>query len=145
MAENITETARLLVVEPGIGRSSPTLVCGGASNSMAGGKLPWSAWDAIERLQSGATPNLLLLDLPRGDDDCMRILRWMATASVPTSPSLWMCSPEDAGRKKEAITCLGAQEVLLRSCLTNLASKGSHPTPPRPWVKPKRMPTERAH
>ena len=110
MAENITETARLLVVS----RESAVLrpLWSVAEPNSWQVETAVSAWDAIERLQSGATPNLLLLDLPRGDDDCMRILRWMRRLR-PDLPVIVMCSPEDAGRKKEA-TRLGAQEVLLK-------------------------------
>ena len=110
MAENITETARLLVVS----RESAVLrpLWSVAEPNSWQVETAVSAWDAIERLQSGATPNLLLLDLPKGDDDCMRILRWMRRLR-PDLPVIVMCSPEDAGRKKEA-TRLGAQEVLLK-------------------------------
>ena len=65
MAENAIETARLLVVsrEPSVLRSLWSI---GESNSWhletAG-----SGWEAMERVQSGITPDLLLLDLPRGD------------------------------------------------------------------------------
>ena len=110
MAENITETARLLVVS----RESAVLrpLWSVAEPNSWQVETAVSAWDAIERLQSGATPHLLLLDLPRGDDDCLRILRWMRRLR-PDLPVIVMCSPEDAGRKKEA-TRLGAQEVLLK-------------------------------
>ncbi len=110
MAENITETARLLVVS----RESAVLrpLWSVAEPNSWQVETAVSAWDAIERLQSGATPHLLLLDLPRGDDDCMRILRWMRRLR-PDLPVIVICSPEDAGRKKEA-TRLGAQEVLLK-------------------------------
>ena len=32
-----------------------------------------NAWEAMERVQSGITPNLLLLDLPRGDADGLHL------------------------------------------------------------------------
>jgi two-component system, NtrC family, response regulator AtoC len=110
VAENITETARLLVVSRESAVLRPLWAVAEPNSWQV--ETAVSAWDAIERLQSGATPNLLLLDLPRGDDDCMRILRWMRRLR-PDLPVIVLCSPEDAGRKKEA-TRLGAQEVLLK-------------------------------
>ena len=71
-----------------------------------------SAWDAMERVQSGVAPHLLLLDLPRGDSDSLHILRWMRRLR-PDLPVVVLCYAEDAGRKIEA-TRLGAQEVLVR-------------------------------
>jgi len=71
-----------------------------------------TAWDAMERIQSGIAPNLLLLDLPRGDGDSLQILRWLSRLR-PDLPVIVTCFPEDAGRKLEA-TRLGAREVLIR-------------------------------
>jgi two-component system, NtrC family, response regulator AtoC len=71
-----------------------------------------SAWDAIEHVQSGAAPNLLLLDLPQGDDDFLHILRWMRRLR-PDLPVIVTCSSEDASRKRDAMR-LGAQEVLVK-------------------------------
>ena len=36
-----------------------------------------SGWEALESVQAGTTPDLLLLDLPRGDADSLHILRWL--------------------------------------------------------------------
>jgi two-component system, NtrC family, response regulator AtoC len=71
-----------------------------------------SAWDAMERMQSGAVPNLLVLDLPRGDVDSLHVLRWVRRIR-PELPVIVTCFPEDAGRKREAAR-LGAQEILVR-------------------------------
>jgi len=71
-----------------------------------------SAWDAMERVQSGVAPHLLLLDLARGDADSLHILRWLRRLR-PELPIIVLCFAEDAGRKMEA-TRLGAQEVLVR-------------------------------
>lgn len=110
MAQNITETARLLVVsrEPSVLRS---LWSAAEPNSWQV-ETAGSAWDAIERVQSGAIPHLLLLDLPRGDGDGLHILRWMRRLR-PDLPVIVICAAEDAGRKREA-TRLGAHEVLIR-------------------------------
>jgi len=110
VAENMTEPARLLVVS----RESAVLrPFWSIAESHA-----WqvenvvSAWDAMERVQSGVAPHLLLLDLPRGDGDSLHILRWLHRLR-PDLPVIVMCFPEDAERKREAIR-LGAQEVLVR-------------------------------
>ena len=71
-----------------------------------------SAWDAMERIQSGVAPHMFLLDLPRSDGDSLHILRWLRRLH-PGLPVIVTCFPEDAGYKKEAIR-LGAQEVLIR-------------------------------
>ena len=71
-----------------------------------------SGWDAMERVQSGAAPDLLLLDLPRGDGDSLHILRWLRRLR-PELRVLVLCHSEDGGRKKEA-TRLGAEDVLVR-------------------------------
>lgn len=110
MAENLIETVRLLVVT----RESALL---GPLWSVAEEK-SWqieaagNPWDAIERVQSGVPPHLLLLDVPRGDGDCLHLLRWLRRLR-PDIPVIVTCFPEDAGRKKEA-TRMGAQEVLIR-------------------------------
>ena len=110
VAENAIETIRLLIVsrEPGVLRPLWSI---GESNSWhletAG-----SGWEAMERVQSGATPDLLLLDLPRGDADSLHILRWLRRLR-PELPIILIAYPEDAGREKEAIR-LGAQDYLVR-------------------------------
>jgi len=110
VAENMIATIRLLVVsrEPAILRSLWSI---GEMNSWQLETAP-SGWDAMERVQSGITPDLLLLDLPRGDGDSLHILRWLRRLR-PELRVLVLCHPEDAGRKKEA-TRLGAEDVLVR-------------------------------
>jgi two-component system, NtrC family, response regulator AtoC len=71
-----------------------------------------SAWDAMERVQSGAVPSLLLLDLPRGDVDTLHVLRWLRRVR-PDLPVIVTCFPEDASKKREAAR-LGAQDILVR-------------------------------
>jgi len=110
MAENITETVRLLVVSREAAVLRP-LWSIPESNSWQI-ETATSAWDAIERVQSGVAPHLLMLDVPRGDGDCLHILRWLRRIR-PDLPVIVTCAPEDADRKKEA-TRLGAQEVLVR-------------------------------
>jgi len=110
VAENAIATTRLLVVsrEPAVLRPLWSI---GESNSWhletAG-----SGWEAMERVQSGNTPDLLLLDLPRGDADSLHILRWLRRLR-PELPIILIAYPEDASREKEAIR-LGAQDYLVR-------------------------------
>jgi two-component system, NtrC family, response regulator AtoC len=110
VAENLTETARLLVVS----RESSILkpLWSVAEQNSWQLETAVTAWDAIERVQSGAVPHLLLLDLPRGDGDSLHLLRWLRRIR-PDLPVIVTCFPEDASRKREA-TRLGAQEVLVR-------------------------------
>ncbi|MGO9085580.1 MAG: sigma-54-dependent transcriptional regulator [Candidatus Sulfotelmatobacter sp.] len=110
MAENTTETLRLLVVSRESAVLRP-LYSIPESNSWQI-ETAATAWDATERVQSGLTPHLLLLDLPRGDGDSLHILRWLRRLR-PDLPVIVTCCPEDAGKKTEA-TRLGAQEVLIR-------------------------------
>jgi len=71
-----------------------------------------SGWEALESVQGGTTPDLLLLDLPRGDADSLHILRWLRRLR-PNLPIILVCYPEDTRRKNEAIR-LGAQDYLVR-------------------------------
>lgn len=71
-----------------------------------------TAWDAIERLQAGASPRLLLLDVPRGGADNLHILRWLRRL-CPELPVVVVCFPEDAMREEDAIR-FGAEDVLIR-------------------------------
>jgi two-component system response regulator AtoC len=110
VTEPMIATIRLLVVsrEPQVLRSLWSI---GETNSWQL-ETAASGWDAMERVQSGAAPDLLLLDLPRGDGDSLHILRWLRRLR-PELRVLVLCHPEDGGRKKEA-TRLGAEDVLVR-------------------------------
>jgi two-component system response regulator AtoC len=110
VTENSIESARLLVVskEPGVVRSLWSI---GNANSWQL-ETVGSGWEALESVQAGITPDLLLLDLPRGDADSLHILRWLRRLR-PNLPIILLCYPDDAGRKNEAIR-LGAQDYLVR-------------------------------
>ena len=71
-----------------------------------------SGWDALDRVQSGFAPDLLVLDLPRRDGDSLLVLRWLRRTR-PDLPIIVLSYPEDAGHKREAIR-LGAQDFLVR-------------------------------
>lgn len=71
-----------------------------------------TGWEAMERVQSGVTPHLLILDLPRGDGDSLHVLRWLRRLR-PQLPILLLCHPSEADKKNDAIR-LGANDVLIR-------------------------------
>jgi len=110
VAEKTNETIRVLAVsrEPAVLRMLWSI---GEANSWhletAG-----SGWDALDRVQSGFAPDLLLLDLPRRDGDSLLVLRWLRRTR-PELPIIVLSYPEDAGHKREAIR-LGAQDFLVR-------------------------------
>ena len=110
MTENAIEVVSLLVVskEPAVVRSLWSI---GEQNSWQL-ETVGSGWEALESVQAGKMPDVLLLDLPRGDEDSLHILRWLRRLR-PHLPIILLCYPDDAGRKNEAIR-LGAQDFLVR-------------------------------
>ena len=74
MSETIA-TARVLVVSREIALLRPLWSIGEANSWNL--ETASSGWEAMERIQSGATPQLLILDMPRGDSDSLHILRWL--------------------------------------------------------------------
>jgi two-component system response regulator AtoC len=71
-----------------------------------------SGWEALERLQSGGSPNLVLLELSGVDNDGFHVLRWLRRVR-PELPIILICPQDDADQKREAIR-LGAQAILVR-------------------------------
>ena len=72
-----------------------------------------TGWDAMERVQSGAVPHLLLLDVPRGDAaNGLHFLRWLRRLKEDL-PVVLLCYPDEAAQGKEALR-LGAGEILAR-------------------------------
>jgi two-component system response regulator AtoC len=107
---NATATTRLLVVSRESAVLRP-LWSMGESNSWQL-ESATNAWEAMERVQSGTTPDLLLLDLPNGDGDGLHILRWLRRLR-PALPVILIGHPNDVGRKQEALR-LGARDYLVR-------------------------------
>src|SRR5271157_2511027 len=110
VAEKAIETVRLLVVSRDSSVLRP-LWSMGESNSWQLESAA-SVWGAMERVQSGVTPDLLLLDLPRGDTDGFHILRWLRRLR-PELPIILICDPEDTPKQQEAMR-LGARDYLVR-------------------------------
>jgi len=71
-----------------------------------------TGWEAMERVQSGLVPHLLILDLARGDQDSLHVLRWLRRLR-PDLPILLLCHAVDADKKEDAVR-LGADEILVR-------------------------------
>jgi two-component system, NtrC family, response regulator AtoC len=71
-----------------------------------------NVWEAMERVQSGATPDLLLLDLPQDDADGLHILRWLRRLR-PALPIILIGHPGDS-RKRQEVMRLGARDYLVR-------------------------------
>jgi len=110
VSENAIETVRLLVVsrEPSVLRPLWSIGESNAWHLETAG----SGWEAMERVQSGAAPHLLLLDLPRGEADSMHVLRWLRRLR-PEVPIIVLSHPGDATQEKEAVR-FGAREFLVR-------------------------------
>jgi two-component system response regulator AtoC len=108
--ENTHETIRLLIVsrDPAVHRQLWSMEESNSWHLETGA----SCWDAMERVQSGAAPHLLLLDLPRGEADGLHLLRWLRRLQ-PNLPVIVLCHRDDTSKEKEA-TRLGAGEILVR-------------------------------
>jgi DNA-binding NtrC family response regulator len=91
-------------------------------------------WEAIDKAQSGATLDLLLLALPHGNADGLHSLRWLRRLR-PALPIILIGYPDDNGRKQEAIR-MGARDYLIRpiedrqleQVIQRSISKASEPT-----------------
>ena len=86
-----------------------------------------TGWEAMERVQSGVAPHLLIIDVPRNDADSLYLVRWVRR-SKPGLPILVLCYAEDANNKDDAIR-LGADEVLVRPFLEEVLRSAIHRYP----------------
>ena len=71
-----------------------------------------NAWEAIDKVQSGATLDLLILDMPMGDAGGRHILHWLRRLR-PALPIVLIGHPDDVDRKQESIR-MGARDYLVR-------------------------------
>jgi two-component system, NtrC family, response regulator AtoC len=110
VAEKTIETVRLLVVSRDSSVLRPMWSIGESNSWQL--ESAASGWGAMERVQSGVSPDLLLLDLARGDTDGLHILRWLRRAR-PELPIILICEADDTTKKQEAIR-LGARDCLFR-------------------------------
>ena len=70
-----------------------------------------SGWEALERVQTGPCPDLILLDLAPGDSDGLHSLRWLRRLR-PDLPVLVLAGADDSRQKLECIR-LGAHDFML--------------------------------
>lgn len=108
MTENRNHTIRLLTVSND--QAVLRMLWSMEENNSWALETAVSGWDAMERVQSGAGPNLVLLDIPRGDGNSLQFLRWMRRLRNDL-PVVLLCHADDASRAKEAIRS-GAGEAL---------------------------------
>lgn len=110
MTRSAAEIVSLLVVSRDFGvlRSISSM---GVSNSWQF-ETASNAWEAMERVQSGTAPNLLLLDLPQGDADGLDILRWLRRIR-PAMPVILIGHPGDMCKQEESAR-IGASGYLTR-------------------------------
>jgi two-component system response regulator AtoC len=104
------DTAKLLVVSHDSAVLRPIWLIGESNDWQF--ESASNAWEAIERVQSGVTPDLLLLDLPPEDADGLHILRWLRRLR-PALPIILIGHQHDVGKKQEAIR-MGAREYLAK-------------------------------
>jgi two-component system response regulator AtoC len=109
-AQNLIETARLLFVS----RDSVLVRTLWSLGELSSWQLEivGNVWEAMERVQSEGPPDLLLLDLPRGDADGLHILRWLRRLR-PALPIILIGHPGDV-RKRQEVIRLGARDYLVR-------------------------------
>ena len=109
MSENAIEVTRLLVVSRDSSVLNP-LWSVGESNGWEVDVVS-DPWEAIEKAQSEAPLDLLLLDLPRENADGMHSLRRLRRMR-PAMPIILIGQPGDNGRKQESIR-MGASDYLI--------------------------------
>jgi DNA-binding NtrC family response regulator len=71
-----------------------------------------SAWEAMDKVQSGVMLDLILLDMPQEDTDGLHFLRWLRRLR-PALPIILIGYPGDASKRQESIR-LGARDHLVR-------------------------------
>jgi len=114
LAENKIETIRILVVsrEPAVLRLLRSIEEANSWHLETAA----SGWDAMEQVQSGAAPHLLVLDVPRGDADSLHLLRWLRRLRADLPVVVLGCAEDAAGGKGTATTKeaarLGAQVLV---------------------------------
>src|SRR5580658_5307557 len=110
MNKSAIEVTKLLVVSRDSAILRPLWLMGESNGWQL--EIAADPWEAIDRAQSGATPDLLLLDLPQGSADGLHSLRWLRRLR-PALPIILIGHPDDNGRKQESIR-MGARDYLVR-------------------------------
>jgi two-component system, NtrC family, response regulator AtoC len=110
MPESPLETARVLVVSRDVSLLRPVWSLGESKSWHL--ETASSGWEAMELIHSEIGPDLLLFDVPRGDVDSLKILRWVRRLH-PSLPVIVTCHSDDPNQPKEALR-IGAEEVVVR-------------------------------
>lgn len=109
-AENAATVLRLLVVSRESAVLRPLWSVGESNGWQV--ESATNGWGAMERVQSGITPDLLILDLARSNADGLHFLRWLRRLR-PELAILVLCDPDDSPTQQEAIR-LGARDFIVR-------------------------------
>jgi two-component system, NtrC family, response regulator AtoC len=110
MIKTAIEVTKLLVVSRDSAILRPLWLMGESNGWQL--EIAADPWEAIDRAQTGATLDLLLLDLPQGSADGLHSLRWLRRIR-PALPIILIGHPDDNGRKQESIR-MGARDYLIR-------------------------------
>ena len=94
LVENSMESAQILLVSKE--RSARDLDWIPAENPGWQLETAGSGWEALERVHAGHGPDLIVLDLMRGDSEGLHTLRWLRRVR-PDLPVVVLASSEDAG------------------------------------------------
>jgi two-component system response regulator AtoC len=110
LSESPMEPAQILLVsKERSARDLPWVSCESHGWQMETAR---NGWEALERVQSGPGPDLVLLDLTPGDAEGLHALRWLRRVR-PDLPVLLLANSDDPNQKLEAIR-LGAQDYLVQ-------------------------------
>jgi DNA-binding NtrC family response regulator len=71
-----------------------------------------SGLQVLDKIQSGDTPDLVLLNLPRGENDCLHTLRWIRKVR-PELPVVLLSDPDNNQQMLEAVRT-GAQDYVFK-------------------------------
>jgi DNA-binding NtrC family response regulator len=110
MLKTAVEATKLLVVSRDSAILRPLWLMGESNGWQL--EIAADPWEAIDKAQSGESPDLLLLDLPPGSSDGLHSLRWLRRLR-PALPIIVIGHPDDNGRKQESIR-MGARDYLVR-------------------------------
>ena len=110
MLAKAANSARLLVVSREPSSLGPLWSVGQANSWNL--EIAGSGCEALERIQCDGGPDLVLLDLPRGDNDGFYTLRWLRRVRA-NLPVILLAPVDDPVQRAEGLR-LGAQEYLVK-------------------------------
>jgi len=110
LTKKLSDKTRLLIVskEPAVLR----LLWSIEESSVWHVETAATGWEAMEQVEAGLAPHLILLDIPQGDSNNLPFLRWLRRFKSDL-PVVLLCYPDDAPQGREAIR-EGNGEVLAR-------------------------------